>query len=451
MKHFLFSILLICSAFLSASENVPSKIIGGNASDVIELPSNIAGGNTFIITEGGKFRFEIPSKYSPSKAMVLWNENGENDITDVSLSDGYLFFSKPSFTPGNALISILDENDEILWSWLIWSTDRPHYYFKNYSCYLFLDRNIGATSTDPTSADSFGLLFNPGNPFPFPGPKYQNFVITETPSVPEGWYVAPGYGFYKSNKKPSPKLPMLLCTDDDKFGNTYYFSPGYNQCSDIGFTPTCAEFLQFITNEPVVDQYALIDPSGFVLPCVFPEQVSQGNGMYLCKGIYNSMAVDTDVLFFYDEMAKLRYCEGAALLPIRPMAFPWNLKYSFSKNELPLKRGDEHHLEYTVFPPVHNLEVSWESTNPEIVSVDNDGNIKCISEGTAIISIWYASDFCASVAITVTSDSGIAPVECTNTLPELFITPSGLISNSPSRGLNIVKYSDGIYKKSLIK
>lgn len=48
--------------------------------------------------------------------------------------------------------------------------------------------------------------------FPFPGARYTDYTIASTPSVPSGWYVAPGFGFYTSSKMPTPDDPMQLCT-----------------------------------------------------------------------------------------------------------------------------------------------------------------------------------------------------------------------------------------------
>lgn len=271
--------------------------------------------NCFIITEEGDYWFNVSHLPNITSTFLLWNENGDSDITDVRLQGSQLHFTKNGSKKGNASITVTDDNDEILWTWWIWSTDQPEYYEKD--GVWMMDRNLGATTTEIGSPDSYGLLFNPGNPFPFPGPKYKDFEITENPSVPEGWYVAEGYGFYTASKKPTPQTPMLLCSDRYKFGNSIYFTRGLNPCPDDAYTPTYATFLNFIGDEPEVSSQALLGKEGYAIPCISYNSIEKGSGQYLCTGIYNTSAVDTYVVYFYDEMAKLDYCQGAARLPIR--------------------------------------------------------------------------------------------------------------------------------------
>ena len=76
--------------------------------------------------------------------------------------------------PGNALVAALDATGNILWSWHIWITDYdPANDFTtspnaNGTTWTFMDRNLGATSTDHGSFDSFGMLYQWGRKDPFP-------------------------------------------------------------------------------------------------------------------------------------------------------------------------------------------------------------------------------------------------------------------------------------------
>ncbi len=273
--------------------------------------------NCYIISKSGKYKFSIMG-YSGTRAFLLWNENGETDISDVKLLGNYIYFQKNNFRKGNAMISLVDAEGIIVWSWHIWSTDKPNAIEVNGQ--KWLDRNLGATSTDPNNLDVYGLRYNPGNPFPFPGPKYSDYSITETPSVPEGWYVAKGYGFYTSSKMPTPATPMMLCNRNDVFGNSVYFRIGYSQCP-LGYSlPNTGTFQNLLGYEPTIQDNGVWINEQLFIPLNEPNEWS---GRYLCSGIYNTVAVDTCIIYFYEGVSKLSYCTGAALLPIRCMSFSY--------------------------------------------------------------------------------------------------------------------------------
>ncbi len=280
--------------------------------------SALGNANCYIVSESGYYKFNI-SGYNGTKAFLLWNENGASDITDVELSGSYIFFKKDNFKAGNAVISLADEVGEIVWSWHIWSTDKPKAIEINGQ--KWLDRNLGATSSEPNNIDTYGLWYNPGNPFPFPGPKYSNFIISETPSVPDGWYVADGYGYYASSEMPSPKTPMQLCNRTDVFGNSVYFRIGYNQCPYGLYLPSASAFQALLGYEPTIKDNGVYVSEDLFVPCLMPfaAEDSYKYGRYLCSGKYNSTAVDTWIIYFYEGVSKKTYCQGAALLPIRCM------------------------------------------------------------------------------------------------------------------------------------
>lgn len=278
--------------------------------------------NCYIVSESGKYKFDI-SGYNGVKAFLLWNENGATDISDVELSGNFIYFQKNDFTKGNAVISLADAEGTIVWSWHIWSTDKPNTIEVNGQ--KWMDRNLGATSTEPNNIDSYGLRYNPGNPFPFPGPKYSDFSIAETPAVPEGWYVADGYGFYSSSKMPSPATPMQLCNRTDVFGNSVYFRTGYSQCPNGYYLPSASTFQNLIGYEPTIQDNGVYVTDNLYIPCNAPKinEWDYQYGEYLCSGIYNSVAVDTWVIYFYEGVSKKSYCQGAARLPIRCVSYSY--------------------------------------------------------------------------------------------------------------------------------
>ena len=290
-------------------------------SEGVDLSAN-GTANCYIVNESGKYKFNA-SGYNGVKAFLLWNENGANDISDVELSGSFIYFQKNEFKKGNAVISLADAEGTIVWSWHIWSTDMPNAVEVNGQ--KWLDRNLGATSTEPNNLDTYGLCYNPGNPFPFPGPKYSDFTISMTPSVPKGWYVADGYGFYTSSKMPSPATPMQLCDRTDVFGNSVYFRSGYSQCPSGYYLPSASIFQDLLGYEPTIQDNGVYITENLYIPCnrPFVNEWDNQYGEYLCAGIYNTTAVDTWVIRFYEGVSKKSYCEGAALLPIRCLSYSY--------------------------------------------------------------------------------------------------------------------------------
>ena len=74
---------------------------------------------------------------------------------------------------GNALIAAYDSDGNILWSWHIWVCEGYDPSAKAQSwgggTPKMMDRNLGATSASPGSAESLGLMYQWGRKDPFPG------------------------------------------------------------------------------------------------------------------------------------------------------------------------------------------------------------------------------------------------------------------------------------------
>lgn len=117
-------------------------------------------------------------------AVVVWETRGNleetrpNDIVrNVKLSGNEITFMTGEFD-GNALIAVVDNQKNILWSWHIWSCEgydpigTAHVYSRNAG--TMMDRNLGATTLDPARAEFFGLFYQWGRKEPFPGPGEGN-------------------------------------------------------------------------------------------------------------------------------------------------------------------------------------------------------------------------------------------------------------------------------------
>ena len=98
---------------------------------------------------------------SPASAELLWavdeyHNASDNIVHDVVLDDNLVFFrTDDAVVPGNALIAVKDDSDNILWSWHIWVVDydpstQNHTY---YSGAVMMDRNLGASASAPEMSD----------------------------------------------------------------------------------------------------------------------------------------------------------------------------------------------------------------------------------------------------------------------------------------------------------
>ena len=108
-------------------------------------------------------------------AKVMLNQN--NCITDVNYADGKISF-KATGVKGNAKITLVngaDDNDNYVWTWLIWCTDKPAKI--TVGSYQAMDRNLGATTNGTTDSDPeamYGLYYQFGNPIGFTSAEYSN-------------------------------------------------------------------------------------------------------------------------------------------------------------------------------------------------------------------------------------------------------------------------------------
>lgn len=105
------------------------------------------------------------------------------------------------------------DGNRIVWSWHIWATDDPGQSLVQGSSpqYLFMDRNLGATSTDTDMVSSFGFLYQWGRKDPFPSAS----VVAYTDSaLPDGeafaTSVEPGITF-----NPELSLSWTVASNND--------------------------------------------------------------------------------------------------------------------------------------------------------------------------------------------------------------------------------------------
>ena len=132
------------------------------------------------IVEGVDFAGE---KLDSKGVKLIWQSDRNGLIDSLSLKDGKIYFSSNGKN-GNALIAVLDEAGNIIWSWHIWFLDEEISDVKTANGVMVMDRNLGATSLDSEFPESHGLLYQWGRKDPFPASPLVSGGTTSTMPVP---------------------------------------------------------------------------------------------------------------------------------------------------------------------------------------------------------------------------------------------------------------------------
>ena len=155
---------------LSAEGIANSYIV--SESGLYSFQANVIGNGEGGIIKNAGFHTEDAS-ISPVKAELVWSDN-DALISKVSYDEakGRIIFYA-SGEKGNAVVAAKDADNNIIWSWHIWATDKPEEqtYINSTGTYALLDRNLGATSAQQ-SVEAVGLLYQWGRKDPFCFDKY---------------------------------------------------------------------------------------------------------------------------------------------------------------------------------------------------------------------------------------------------------------------------------------
>ena len=148
-------------------------LVLGNG-DVTDLGE---GANCYIVPEKGKYSFvprHVRGDMIANIAKVDWiwcTKSGYSSDQNMLSNIAYDANGRVSFEAtgkkGNVVLAAFDSNNRVVWTWLIWCTDRPKtMQYENGA--EFMDRFLGATSADPADGNStWGLLWQWGRPTPF--------------------------------------------------------------------------------------------------------------------------------------------------------------------------------------------------------------------------------------------------------------------------------------------
>ena len=164
---------------------------GGEGSGDLEEEDNLpytdlsveGTANSYIISKAGAYKFKavqgnLDATVGNVKSVeVLWESFGTAKqpnvgdlISKVSYKNGYVrFATQKEFKEGNAVIAAKNSVGTILWSWHIWMTDEPQTHRYGAKFGFMMDRNLGATTAEPGTVGSLGLLYQNGRKDPFLG------------------------------------------------------------------------------------------------------------------------------------------------------------------------------------------------------------------------------------------------------------------------------------------
>lgn len=136
---------------------------GGTANCYIAPQCGTSYSFDATVTGNGRTTTNIrPSGLSGVSARVLWETGTVRGavIKDAEYQSGRIVFTTGT-DRGNALIGLFDSRGNCIWSWHIWSVDYdPAAAAQTYkSGAVFMDRNLGALTTDCTRPESRGLYY----------------------------------------------------------------------------------------------------------------------------------------------------------------------------------------------------------------------------------------------------------------------------------------------------
>lgn len=196
----------------------------------------------------------------PVSAEIVWTDLVSSTSEDLNqyfalmskIEEGRVFFNVKTMKEGNVVVGVRDKDDNMLWTWHLWLTDRPvEQGYKN--GFAVQDRDLGATAYRPDDATGTidGLYYQWGRPTPLPldkqvyAPKYLadgsweelevvNFAYDENANAPAVLErVKTPLTYYKATAKSSESnLTKNLWgwrSDVDEYAKTIYdpCPPGY--------------------------------------------------------------------------------------------------------------------------------------------------------------------------------------------------------------------------------
>ena len=171
MKKIIFSLLLAAAALsleakttdLSEKESANCYMVGRSGSYTFR--ADIKGNGVETLGHSAKIDLK-----TAKGIKVIWEDRDIINDSSVKLSGKNISFTTGSkFNSGNAVIGIFTDKEcsegNCIWSWHIWLTDAKECTIEGYT---FLDRNLGAYSTELGAYGENGCYWQWGRKEPFP-------------------------------------------------------------------------------------------------------------------------------------------------------------------------------------------------------------------------------------------------------------------------------------------
>ena len=155
-----------CYVVTKAGNYTFDASVMGNGPDGFLWEDDEAQAQYLWPTEIASVSFTNYGREKPDHAAVIWDDN--STVSNVSLSNLTVSFTATG-NKGNALIGIYF-GGTLLWSWHIWCTDSPDrikHYTLDGAPVVMLDRNLGATSCNPSDGKAtYGYWYQFGRKDP---------------------------------------------------------------------------------------------------------------------------------------------------------------------------------------------------------------------------------------------------------------------------------------------
>ncbi|MCI1785083.1 MAG: fimbrillin family protein [Bacteroidales bacterium] len=204
--------------------SIPVTVIGNGGATAGTVPSIISG-----------------TSINPASVGIVW-ETAKGLITLGSLSNGKVTVTAGS-SAGNAVVAAYsgaNQSGTILWSWHIWVTDYDPNTGTTYSVtndgtpactYVFMDRNLGATTATAGNAGTIGLHYQWGRKDPFTACSTLTPASNPNTSDEITVYNGGGTGFTFNNKSQTVSAANNL---SNSIANPEVFYKGINN-SNSGY------------------------------------------------------------------------------------------------------------------------------------------------------------------------------------------------------------------------
>ena len=332
-------------------ETYPYKVVEGDPSanwfngTAVDLSAQ-ATANTYMVHQAGTYKFKATVKgnggfdpiagatATPINAAdirgvkILWELKSaglaikyEDEFYQIAYKDGYVYFNTPdTFVPGDAYVAVFNDAGEILWSWLIWATEKPSQTQKD--DVTIMDRNIGALSVSgETYSAGFNYQWGRKDPFPAGTVYNRGTQYTYVPAVSAAFgYEADNNGFTMAHSVAHPATQLGPASANWLVESEFTTELWYSGSGKTIYDPCPAGW-----KVPSKDELASVFSSGVTLP---------GGGSTAGDSHFNSYCNGGSQYYWSStaiDRANAWSCQGGTLRTANGSGYPdWRLSSAMS-------------------------------------------------------------------------------------------------------------------------